>query len=282
MRNGPSPDSTCGASCSPGVGLALLLYAVSEGSKDGWTSPDILATGGAGIAMIALFVRSSLRERDPILRVRLLSERLFRSTNLVTSWSAGGSLGLVYLAPVFLQVALGRSALNAGLTTFAVSIGVFVGTQTFGRLYSRVGPRRLSAAGLATSAIVTLIISRVDGGTSVWLIRLLMFLGGLTNSTGVYPMQAATFTNIAPADIGHAAAIVNTTRQASAAFGVAVVTTVVQAGGGRTTGAFHLGFLTAALMSAVGAATALFLVRDEDARATMVRRVVDVAAVEPT
>src|ERR1700748_519741 len=43
-----------------GLGLSALLYAISEGSVLGWTSPAILATGIGGIVLLCLFVRESL------------------------------------------------------------------------------------------------------------------------------------------------------------------------------------------------------------------------------
>lgn len=47
------------------TGLALLLYAISEGPTFGWASPGILGTGIAGLAAIALLIRVEVRRRAP-------------------------------------------------------------------------------------------------------------------------------------------------------------------------------------------------------------------------
>jgi MFS family permease len=98
-----------------GVGLSAFMYAISEGSALGWSSPAILGSGLGGLACLALFTRSSLRGRDPLLRLSLLSDRLFRATNAVVGLALGSFLGSLYLTPIFLQEVQHRSPLQSGL-----------------------------------------------------------------------------------------------------------------------------------------------------------------------
>jgi EmrB/QacA subfamily drug resistance transporter len=255
-----------------GGGLSLLLYSISEGSLIGWGARSVIVSGVIAIAALTLFVRLELRRPEsPLLRLHLLENRLFRATNLVVGLSTASFLGILYLTPIFLQEARHQSALSSGLTTFVEAIGVILATQTLGRLYGRVGPRRMSSVGMGVLTLLILAITQVGPSTSTWVVRGIMFFAGAANSTAFLPMQTAMFTGIAPSDTGHASAIFSAQRQSMLAIGVAVLSSVVASVGGESFRAFHAAYVAAAIISGLGAIAAFTLVHDSDARATMVR-----------
>jgi EmrB/QacA subfamily drug resistance transporter len=64
-----------------GLGLGLLMYGVSEGPDLGWRQAQVLATVAAGAALLAAMVITELRSAAPMVDLRLLGNRLFRSGN---------------------------------------------------------------------------------------------------------------------------------------------------------------------------------------------------------
>lgn len=60
----------------------MVLYALSRGPDDGWTAGNVLLTGIAGVVSFAALVIVELRSSEPMLDLRLLANRLFRSSNL--------------------------------------------------------------------------------------------------------------------------------------------------------------------------------------------------------
>jgi EmrB/QacA subfamily drug resistance transporter len=265
-----------------GIGLALTMYALSEGPSYGWTSVSILSSLSAGLVSIALFIFVELRSRHPILDLRLFSNRGFRTCNLVSLFSTAGFLGLLYAGPLFLQQARGVSALTSGLTTFPEAIGVLVSTQIVARIYPGVGPRRLIIGGLTGVAIVMALMSLVGQDTTLWLMRALMFLTGAGMAFSFTSVQAASFATISSAETGQAAAIFNAQRQIGASLGVALISSVISAVGMTqvsTSGtvvpnltSYHAAFIAAAVLALIAACIGLS-VRDSDATATMRRRV---------
>ena len=251
-----------------GLGLSALLYAISEGSVVGWAAPQILASGLGGIALLWVFARGALRAPDPILRVRLLREPLLRATNTVFVLTTGIFLASLYLTPIFLQQALGQSPIQSGTTTFVEAIGVGVAAQTIGRLYPRLGPRVLAGSGAIALTVYMALFLLVVPGVNIWLIRGLMFFGGVGNAGSFLSIQTSMFTHISSEDTGHASAIYNTVRQSSIALDIAILTTVV-AGGGGTLAAFHDAYLTGAILTAIGAVLAWTLINTDSARSTM-------------
>ena len=131
-----------------GSSLALILYALSQGPSKGWSSPLAWGTGLVGLAAFAALIVVELRRTAPMLQLRLVANRLFRSTMLTSTFSTGAFLGLLFVMPLFLQQVRGVSALQSGLTTFPEALGVLAASQIVGRLYPTVGPRRLMASGL--------------------------------------------------------------------------------------------------------------------------------------
>ena len=251
-----------------GAGLSLLMYAVSEGAAQGWGSPGIMLSGVCGVLMLGGFTRRSLRVPDPLLRLRLLSDRLFRATNVVVGFCLGSFLGSLYLTPIFLQLVLHQSPLSSGLTTFVEALGVVVASQTLGRLYPRLGPRVLAGGAGIAMALVLAGFVFIGPHTSLWWVRGAMFLAGVCNGANILAVQAAMFTNISKADTGHASAIYNTQRQASIAIAVAILTSVVASVPGTVSG-FHAAYLADAGLALLGGIAAWTLVRTQDARATM-------------
>ncbi len=265
-----------------GIGLALTMYALSEGPSYGWTSPGILACLAIGLVCLTTFVFVELRSTHPILDLRLFGNRVFRTGNLVSFFSTAGFLGLLYAVPLFLQEARGASALASGLTTFPEAVGVLVATQIATRLYPGVGPRRLIAGGLTGVAIFMALMCFMGQDTTLWLMRSLMFLTGAGMAFSFTSVQAASFSTISSAQTGQASALFNAQRQIGASIGVALLSSVISAVGMTQVSvsgavvpnltAYHVAFIAAAILAGIGAGIALTM-HDSDAAATMRSRV---------
>jgi EmrB/QacA subfamily drug resistance transporter len=261
-----------------GSGLALLMYALTEGPTYGWRSLTIAGSGLIGLLLLGAFVYVELHTREPMLDLQLLANRLFRTCNLVTMLSGAGFLGVLFVTPLFLQEARGTSPLLSGLTTFPEAIGVVVSTQIVARLYPDLGPRRLIAIGLIGVAVVMTLFCLIGLDTDLWMMRGLMFLVGAGMAYAFIPVQAAAFATISPAATGRASALNNVQRQLGFALGVAILGTVISIIGPVTINAhgrvvpnltaYHAAFVTAALLALAASGVALFI-RDRDAASTM-------------
>ncbi|MGE0881776.1 MAG: MDR family MFS transporter [Acidimicrobiia bacterium] len=258
-----------------GLGLASLLYGLAEGPVKGWRSTEVLLSGGIGVAALTALVIVELRLKYPMLRFRLLQDRMFRSTNLASFALTSGFLGVMFVLPLYIQNVQGHSPLQSGLTTFPEAIGVLASSQFVGRLYPRIGPRRMIAGGLVGMAVGMTVMSRLlEFDTSPWTIRIIMFLLGICLATCLIPLQAAAFSTIPPARTGDASAIVNAMRQTSSAVGVAVLATVLSSlisesgPPNESVHAFRVALLVAAGIALFGSLIAL-MIRDTDAAATM-------------
>jgi EmrB/QacA subfamily drug resistance transporter len=263
-----------------GPGLALFLYAISESSDLGWTSPVIIGTGLGGLAALAALVRTELRKASPMLNLRLLKNRIFRTSCSVSIFSMGVYTAYLFIMPEFLQQARGASALSSGLTTLPGAIGLWLSSQAAARAYPRIGPRRMAVVALFSIAVVFCVFGTYMGlHTNTWVIRVLAFTSGSCIAWCNIAIQAASFSTISSADTGRASALFNTQGRVAGGLGVAVLATVVSSSahsGPAATpealvNAFHHAFLTAAVLIAIGGLIAL-RIRDSDAAVSMRRR----------
>ena len=209
------------------TGLASLLYALAEAGSRGFDDPRVLASGLPGLALLAIFSIVELRTEEPMIDIRLLRDKLFRAANAVQFVAFAGFAGALFLLPLLLQAEMGLTPLESGLTTFPQAIGVAMMVQPAGRLYRRVGPRRLLMIGTIGGALTTVAFLLVDLETSRWWIQLIMLARGWSFAFVMVPMQAVAFATISSEATGRASAIFNASRQVAASFGVALLGTVL-------------------------------------------------------
>jgi EmrB/QacA subfamily drug resistance transporter len=248
-------------------GFGLFLYALSEAATLGWTSPVIVFTAVGGAALIATLVWVELHADQPMIDFRLLR-------NLASLFASGGFLGLLFVAPIWLQTGRGMSALVSGSTTAPEALGVLVSSQLVGRLYPRIGPRRLVSGGLIGVTVATCVLA-VLMNDNLWLIRGVMFAIGVGWAYVVISMNAGVFAQVSPRDTGRATALYNAQRQLASALGVATLSTIIgtQSAAATLSGnvtVFRIAFFAAAGFTLVGAMIAL-AIHDRDAASTMRR-----------
>lgn len=279
-----------------GGSLAALLFGLAEGPSRGWVSGLVIGSLLSGVVMGVLLVVVELRVPNPMLDLRLLAMRSFRTPNLVSFASYGSLIGALFLLPQYLQGPRGLTPLESGLTTFPQAFGVLIMARLVGaKLYPIIGPKRLAMFGTGGVAVVTSFFLLVGLETSPWWIRLLMFCRGLCIGFVFIPVQAAAFARIPLPSTGRASALFQVQRQVGAAVGVAVLATVYVerltaygVGHGATgaavadgfTKAFHQAIFVAAILGVIGFAAAWFI-NDEDAAPTMKRPPKKAAAPAP-
>jgi EmrB/QacA subfamily drug resistance transporter len=274
------------------LGLGLLMYGVSEGPSTGWTAGPVVACIAAGVLLLAAMVIIELRATAPLLDLRVYADRLFRSASIVLTLTSVAFFGLIFLLSLFFQDGLHFSALQAGSTICPEAFGVIIASQIISRrIYPSVGPRRIMVAGLLLIACVAVVLSSASTGTSVWLLRVILFVMGFGVAAVFLPSQAAGFATVGAQRTSVASTIFNAQRMIGGAIGVALLTAVIAAlhpvrtDAGHAEAnmpAFHYGLLVCAAV-AVAAALAALTVRDADAAPTMIRhrRGIAVAAEDP-
>ena len=247
-----------------GLGAALialslggLSWGLIAAGDDGFGAVSVWGSLLVGAVSLVAFVVVEHRSEHPMLPPRIFASGQFRAANLVTATVYAALGGVFFLLVVQLQTVLGYSAIEAGAATFPITILMLALSARSGALAARIGPRLQMSVGPLLVAVGTLLMTRIDAGsTYVADVLPAVLVMGLGLATTVAPL---TSTALSAVDDRHAgvASGVNTT-VARAAQLAAVAALPLAAG---ITGESYLdpaefsdGFRTAMIITAVLAA----------------------------
>ena len=126
------------------LGFGGFVYALST---LGTNLPVALGVGVVGVLALALFVWRQLKLETPLLDLRPFTIRNYTLSVVVALLLMGTLLGVVMVLPIYLQTALGVTALVTGLLLMPGGLASGLLAPFIGRLYDRVGPRPLVIPG---------------------------------------------------------------------------------------------------------------------------------------
>lgn len=241
------------------IGFPMVMYALIQVPARGWSSPEIMGLVLGGALLLSIFVYRELHVDQPMMNVRLFSDRLFRTMGLISLFIAAGLQGMIYVFPLMYQDAIQASALDAGLTTFPEALGLMISSQFVPWFYSRLGPRRMIIIALLCSVVLFGFISFVQKDTDPWLIRALLFGSGFFLGNAVGAVQTSAFYTISPSSMGQASTLFHVQNRLGSALGVALLTSILTSVGTaylallayRSALLCSAGFLLAALLFAL-------------------------------
>ena len=211
-----------------GIGLAALMYGVSEGPADGWGSARILTPIALGVVVLIRFVAIELRSEDPLLRLRLFQEPVFARAVIASLVGFGGYGAMLFALPVVLQQGRDISPLATGLVVFPEALGIGLSTQFAARLIPHVDPRALMIGGLvACAAMVVVLASLATSHGPLILVGVAMFGAGTGIAYAMLSFQVTTFEAIPEESNAYASTLWNVAMQVGAAVSVALLSTVL-------------------------------------------------------
>jgi MFS family permease len=257
------------------VALTLLILGLLEGGEAwAWGSPQGIGVLGGGAVLLALFVLIERRAADPVIPLRLLSNRLLVTTNLVAACVGAILLGLTSYVPTFVQVVLGTGPLVAGFALAALTLGWPISASQSGRLYLRIGFRATALIGTAVVVLGAGLLLLFGESTSVVQVGATSFVVGLGMGFAAAPTLIAAQSAVQWQQRGVVTGLNMFFRSAGSAVGVAVFGALVNAtlGGSDVenervapaalTTAVHHVFLAMAVLAVVMLAAVLLMPRD--------------------
>jgi EmrB/QacA subfamily drug resistance transporter len=246
------------------AGGLVLLTAGLIGAGDGWSALTIAATVAGAIAL-AGFVVLERRSPDPMLPLGLFRSSQFTGANLVTLAVYAGLGTAFFLVVVNLQVALGYSALEAGVALLPVTLLMLALSSRAGALAQRIGARLPMTVGPLLVAGGLLWLGQVGPGDrygAAVLPPVLVF--GLGLATTVAPLTAAVLGAVEERHLGVGSAVNNAVARLAGLLAVAVLPSLagVELAAGRDgLPGYGTAMAVSAALCVVGAAVAATTIR---------------------
>jgi EmrB/QacA subfamily drug resistance transporter len=223
-----------------GVGLASLAllaicYGLVEGQRYNWSTVtsfiSIPLIIGVGVVLLCVFllVQKLRQDREPLVPFVLFRSRNFTLMNWVSGTLSIGMLGIFLPLTIYLQSALGFSALKAGLTLAPSSLVMIILAPIFGRLTDKIGGKYILLTGLTLFAVGMGWVVLIATAHSTWYDFLApLIVAGLGMGGTFAPMTTTAMRDVDPRMAGAASGVLNTTRQVGSVIGTAAVGALLQ------------------------------------------------------
>jgi EmrB/QacA subfamily drug resistance transporter len=209
-------------------GLLAFVYGVVNAGSHGWGSFATLGPIGLGLALLAAFVVIEGRFASaPLVPLRVFSNRLLRTSNLVVIVFSAALFPMWYFCSLYLQEVLHFGPLDAGLAFLPMALTIMAFATQAGALVARFGAGRVLGAGLGIMAAGLALFGRVSVNgdyISDFLLPGLLVSSGVGLS--VVPSTIAATATAAPSEAGLASGLVNTSRQMGGALGLAILASI--------------------------------------------------------
>lgn len=204
-----------------GLGIAALVFGLSQGQADGWGSPTTVIPLVGALAFLVAFVVIELRATSGLLDFRLFRHLNFLAANLSQLLAGAIELGLGFLLPFYLLLVIGISPATAGIALIPATIPIVLAGPLAGRAFDRIGGRIPLVAGYLVLAASGLALAAGVGEQTVGALIPGLVLQGLGLGV-VLTVNDPTGLGAVPADAqGTAAGTINTTEQLGGALGIA-------------------------------------------------------------
>ncbi|HEX3791877.1 MAG TPA: MFS transporter [Pseudonocardiaceae bacterium] len=227
-----------------GLGTAALVVGMEDIGQIPVRWIEVGIALGVGVVAGFLAVAQLLRAPHPLMDLRALRVRTYRLS------TAGGSVframitAVPVLLPLLFQDSFGWGPLRSGLVVIAVFVGN-IGIKPFTTpIMRRFGFRKVLLGSLAGAIVSLAGCALLDVSTPLWLILVVLCVGGVFRSTGFTAYNTIQFADIDRAEMAGANTLAATTQQLAAGLGVAGGALALRVGGqlAAGVGAYRVAF----------------------------------------
>ncbi|HTR04343.1 MAG TPA: MFS transporter [Thermoanaerobaculia bacterium] len=208
--------------------VGAFAYAVIEGPRAGWTSPEILGLFGLAVAALAAFVAVERSSRDPMMDLTLFRDRTYALAIVTIFTVLFAVYGMLLVITQYLQNVRGFSPTQAGLLLLPYSATCTLVSLRAGKMMGIVGSRRLILAGLFSQIVgFGILIAGMGHATPVVVIG--MVFSSLGSALCLTPITSLAMTAVPPERAGMASGIMSAQRALGSTVGFAVLGSVLAA-----------------------------------------------------
>ncbi|HEY4435518.1 MAG TPA: MFS transporter [Lelliottia sp.] len=253
------------------IAMVSLVYAMES---MGAQHPDgLLTVGLLALGVVTLFyaLRHFQRAEWPMIRLDALQVPTFRVTMYGGSLFRASISAVPFLLPLMFQVGFGMDAFHSGLLVLAVFVGNLTIKPATTPLIRHLGFRKLLLINGALNVLSLLACAIITPQTPVWLIMLILYLGGVFRSIQFTAVSTLAFADVPSAQMSYANTLFSTATQLAVGLGITLGAIGIRIGEklGSVLGitdvpgiSFRLAFVAIALVCLVGMVDTLRLTKD--------------------
>jgi EmrB/QacA subfamily drug resistance transporter len=217
----------------PGVltvsgGLFAIVFGFSHAQTTSWGNHLTIGMLGTGVLLLIVFVWLQSRVRNPLLPLKVVTDRTRSASFLSIGISGAALFGVFLFLTYYLQQSRGYSPVTTGLAFLPMTLSVMLTAVVVNtRLSGRFSPRLLVTGGMILGAGGMLGLTQLDltssyaGSILPWLVAMGVGMGLVFGTA----MNNATL-GVEAADAGVASAMVSASQQIGGSLGTALLSTL--------------------------------------------------------
>ena len=212
-----------------GLGLLLVVFALTEGQRYGWASGRVAALLAGGAFALGVFVLVERRSRAPLIEPGTFRSRRTVGANATMLLSTSVMCSVFFFISLYLQTIAGYSALKAGASFLPMTALIVVLAPAAGRVSDRLGPRLPTTSGLLIIAIGLGLLTQLDVEADPWRLLPALAVVGLGVGLATTPITAAALEGLPEDKSGVASGVLNTSRMIGLTVGIALMGAIMTA-----------------------------------------------------
>ena len=213
--------------------MLLLVFTVVSAQQAGWGSARTIGSFAGVAVLLAVFAAIERRSRDPLVPFGIFSSASLRRANIGAVTLFGTYISFQFLVTQYLQTLSGWSAMSTALAFLPAGLVVVLLSTRMGSLLGRFGPAPLTGLAFTCLVIAYAVFLRAGPRPDYPAVMLpATILLGLAFGLGFSSLSVAATAGVPNAEQGLAASLFQTSFQVGGAVVLAIVTAVVDAGGG--------------------------------------------------
>ncbi|AUO63986.1 MFS transporter [Citrobacter freundii complex sp. CFNIH2] len=253
------------------IAMVSLVYAMELLGSQHPESGLTIALLALGVGTFAFSLRHFRRAAWPMIRLDAMQVPTFRVTMYGGSLFRASISAVPFLLPLMFQVGFGMNAFQAGSLVLAVFVGNLTIKPATTPLIRWLGFKKLLLINGALNVLALLACALITPGTPVWLILLVLYLGGVFRSIQFTGISTLAFADVPSAQMSYANTLFSTATQLAVGLGISLGAIGIRIGAnvsewlGMSTIpgiSFRLAFVVIALICLIGMVDTLRLVKD--------------------
>jgi EmrB/QacA subfamily drug resistance transporter len=225
------------------VGMGLAILGVLQSSQWGWIlpaegAPSIFGMSPVvwlilgGLLAIRLFMQHVRRldaaGAEPLVTPSLFGNRQMTGGLLMFLFQFIVMMGLFFVIPLYLSVALGLSAIDTGLKITPLSVAMLLAAAGIPKFFPDASPRRVVSIGLvAATAGIVVLFSAMDVEASAEIVTVPLLLIGLAMGGLASQLGSVTVSAVPDEQSSEVGGLQNTASQFGASLGTALAGSVL-------------------------------------------------------
>ena len=208
-------------------GLWSLLMGLSNVSNNHLLSFNVAGYVLIGLAFLLLFFLNQRHSNRQLINFGIFSHKQFVFATVINMLITSTMYGNAILIPLLVQIVLGKSTVVSAIAVLPGAILTGLLSTTSGRFYDIYPIKILVGTGLIIDIIGTIGQAAIGARSSVLMITLFQTIRQFGLVTMLIPLQTQALSLLPNEIVPDAVATFNTLRQIAAAFGTALIVSIV-------------------------------------------------------